>query len=399
MPVIQNFQAFMNSGGLVCPAGKSKIEYGVADEPNLFVLCRASAGSVPTWWVRLKNKRGTNFYRRLGTVKELSLVQARKLAQQIKAEHMVSLKSQPASEPVKAPDQMTLDRFFHDIYFPQAKIHKRSFNKDESLYRLRIGPKFGHLPLAEINRRDVQTFHQGLLTEGLAAASCNHYVVLMRRLLSVAVSLDLLQKNVLRGIPLMPLSNFRDVYLSQDETTRLVAVLTQDANRPVCMALLMAMNTAARKMEVLKAKWSDIDMTNRLWYIPPENNKAKRPKHLALNDGSMQILTQMQAVRKGEYVFPNPATGLPYTTIARVFWRLRKKAQLPENFRVHDLRSSFSERYLSSPGSSIYTLQKLLGHQDIRTTATRYARLSAKSLLEAAQVGSVSMPQLEPQPA
>jgi len=165
------------------------------------------------------------------------------------------------------------------------------------------------------------------------------------------------------------------------------------------MALLFIMNTAARKMECLKAKWSDIDMANRLWYVPPQNNKSKRPKHVALNDGAIKVLVQMQAVRKGDYVFPNPATGLPYTTLARVFWRLRAKAQLPESFRVHDFRASFSERYLASPGSSIYTLQKLLGHQDIRTTATRYARLSAKSLLDAAQVGSVSMPKLEPQPA
>ena len=48
---------------------------------------------------------------------------------------------------------------------------------------------------------------------------------------------------------------------------------------------------------------------------------------------------------------------------------------------------------------SIYTLQKLLGHLDIRTTATRYARLSAKSLLESAEVAAVPMPQLQTEPA
>jgi integrase len=77
-----------------------------------------------------------------------------------------------------------------------------------------------------------------------------------------------------------------------------------------------------------------------------------------------------------------------------VFWRLRAKAGLPKNFRVHDLRSSFSARYLGA-GGSIFSLQKLLGHQDVRTTATHYARLSAKSLLEASNMGTVSMPQLD----
>ena len=394
MPVIQNFQAFI-ANGLVCPLDKKKVEYSVADEPGLFVECRASAKALPTWYLRLKNAQGTNIYRKLGTVKDVSLAQARKLSKQIKAEHMVAVKAEAAVKPAPAQDQMTLERFFHDIYLPQAKIHKRSWVKDESLYRLRIGPKFGHVLLSEINRRNVQSFHQGLLIEGLSAATCNHHVVLMRRFLSVAVSLDLLQKNVLKGIPLMPLANFSDVYLSPSETARLVEVLTTDANKPVCAALLFIMNTAARKMEALKAKWADVDMVNRVWHIPTENNKSKRPKTLPLNDGAMQVLSQLESKGTSQYVFPNPETDLPYTSIARVFWRLRKKAGLPENFRVHDFRGSFSERYLGANGS-IFTLQKLLGHQDVRTTATRYARLSARSLLEGASLGSVAMPQLQP---
>jgi integrase len=393
MPVIENFQAFMASGGLVCPTDKQKIEYAVADEPGLFVECRASIKSQPTWYLRQKNEKGTNTYHRLGIVKDLSLSQACKLARQHKTEHRVNLKAAVTADLVKP--EMTLDRFFHDVYLPQAKIHKRSWVKDESLYRMRIGPKFGHIALSGLNRLDVQAFHQGLLAEGLAAATCNHHVVLMRRFLSVAVSLDLIQKNVLKGIPLMPLANFSDVYLSKDETARLVEVLTTDANKPVCAALLFILNTAARKMEALKAKWSDIDMVNRVWHIPTENNKSKRPKTLPLNDGAMQVLSQLESNGKCEYVFPNPETGLPYTSIARVFWRLRKKADLPKNFRVHDFRGSFSERYLGANGS-IFTLQKLLGHQDVRTTATRYARLSARSLLDGASLASVPMPQMQP---
>lgn len=394
MPIIEKFQVFMVDG-LVCPLDKKKIEYSVADEPGLFLECRASAKALPTWYLRLKNAKGTNVYKKLGTVKDVSLSQARKLVKQIKAEHLVAVKAESAVKPAPAQDQMTLERFFHDIYLPQAKIHKRSWVKDESLYRLRIGPKFGPVLLSEINRLRVQTFHQGLLTEDLSAATCNHHVVLMRRFLSVAVSLDLIQKNVLKGIPLMPLANFSDVYLSAEETARLVEVLTTDANKPVCAALLFILNTAARKMEALKAKWADVDMVNRVWHIPTENNKSKRPKTLPLNDGAMQVLSQLDSKGASQYVFPNPETDRPYTSIARVFWRLRKKAGLPENFRVHDFRGSFSERYLGANGS-IFTLQKLLGHQDVRTTATRYARLSARSLLEGASLGSVAMPQLQP---
>ena len=41
MPVISFTPAFINTG-LVCPPDKQRIEYSVADEPGLFVECRAS---------------------------------------------------------------------------------------------------------------------------------------------------------------------------------------------------------------------------------------------------------------------------------------------------------------------------------------------------------------------
>ncbi len=392
MAVIENFQAFLVSGGLVCPSDKAKIEFSVSDEPGLFALVRNNSASAPVWVQRLKNAQGTNTYRKLGLVSQISLSAARKLSREAKAEHLVAMKAQAATVHAVAAD-LTLERFFYDVYLPEAKIHKRSWDKDVSLFRLRIAAKFGHLTLSQITRRDVQAFHHALLAEGLSPASCNHYVVLMRRLLSVAVTLDIIQKNVLTGIQLMPVDNLRDVFLSPEQTERFVEVLTTDANRSVCMALLFMLNTASRKMEALKAKWVDIDLENQLWYIPAVNNKSKRPKTLPLNAGAIQVLMQLESKGKSEYLFPSPESGRPYTTLARVFWRLRAKAGLPANFRVHDLRSSFSARFLGA-GGSIFSLQKLLGHQDVRTTTKHYARLSAKSLLEASNVGAVEMPLL-----
>ena len=71
--------------GLVCPSDKKKIEYSVAEEPGLFVECRDSATAIPTWYLRLKNAKGTNIYRKLGTVRELSLIQSCRLAKQVRA--------------------------------------------------------------------------------------------------------------------------------------------------------------------------------------------------------------------------------------------------------------------------------------------------------------------------
>ncbi len=312
MPVIQNFAEFIAAGGLVCPEGKEKIEYSVSDEPGLFVECRASAKSEPQWVLRVKNAKGTNVYKRLGTVKAVSLTQVRKMARQAKVEHEGAVKAEVAAAAVaavtvKAP--MLLSEFVEQLYEKHARLHKRSFGKDASLYRLRIGPKFGHVPLAEISRLEVQKFSNELHEEGLSPASVNHYVILLRRYLSLAVSWDLIPRNVLKGIPLMPVNNLRDLYMTPEETSRLVQVLTTDANTTVCAILLFLLNTGARKMEAIKAKWVDVDLDNRLWHIPAENNKSKRSKTLPLNDGALEVLTKLNSMAGVNYP-DRPATTI-----------------------------------------------------------------------------------------
>jgi hypothetical protein len=56
---------------------------------------------------------------------------------------------------------------------------------------------------------------------------------------------------------------------------------------------------------------------------------------------------------------------------------------LPE-FRVHDLRHSFAS-HLVNAGRSLYEVQELLGHADIKTTS-RYAHLSRERLVAAVEV-------------
>jgi integrase len=403
MAVVQNFQAFMNGGGLICPAGKSKIEWAVADEPGLFVECRVSAKAIPTWYLRQKNSTGTNTYSRLGTVKELSLAQARKLAQQIKSEAAsVPPKTGKANAAPKAtPTEMTLERFFWDLALPQVRAHKRASSvvKDLSLFEKAkngLSGKFGHLPLSAIRRRDVEIFQNAMLAEGLSPSTVRHHTVLLSRLLNLAVGWELLERNPLRGIGHVAVSNWRTIYMTPEQTRRLVEVLSTDENRPVCSIILFLLNSGCRKMEAIKCQWSDIDFDNKQWTIPPAHSKSKRRQTLPISEVTLQLLNDLPSKGKSIYVFPNPATGLPFVTISRVWYRLRAKAGLSPAMHLHDLRACLAERLLSG-GASLYLVQRLLTHQDSRTTQA-YARLAPKALFEGINLASVPMPQPQSQP-
>ncbi len=57
---------------------------------------------------------------------------------------------------------------------------------------------------------------------------------------------------------------------------------------------------------------------------------------------------------------------------------------------MHDLRHSFAS-FMVNAGRSLYEVQKILGHTQIKTTQ-RYAHLSQDSLLSAANVVSQLVP-------
>lgn len=391
MPVMTFSPAFMATG-LVCPADKKRIEWSVADEPGLFVECRASDRAVPTWYLRLKNAQGTNVYKRLGTIKEVSLTQARKMARQLKVEHGEALKQAPVQKPVLA--EMQFDTFMAEHYFPYVKVHKRSWIRDDQLYRLRIKPKFGDARLCDITRYGVQQFQNHLATTGLSPASQDHHIKLLRRTLNLALEWEFIDRNVLKGVKLLNVDNQLHDVPTEVQLERLVSILRTDPNRPVCHIVMFLLCTGARLAEALNAKWNEVDLENGLWTIPAATAKSKKSRTVPLNDSAMWVLAEAKKVGQFDAVFANPATGKPFTTITRVWYRLRREAGI-EKMRLHGARHFFAQMVVSS-GRSLYDVQVLLGHADPRVSQ-RYAKLNMNTLREAAGTASllVSAPKPE----
>nr|WP_315491066.1 tyrosine-type recombinase/integrase [uncultured Rhodoferax sp.] len=341
-----------------------------------------------TWYQRLQKACGNNTYKRLGTLKDVSLSQAKKLSEQARAEHQLALRN--AVAPVVETQVLTLSAFMSEHYMPHAKLHKRSAKKDEQLFRIHIGPRFGHLHLTKITKREVQVFHNDLLTKGQSPASADHSIKLLRRALNLAVQWDFMEKNPLQGIALFNVDNSVENYLDDAAVQRLVGILQADKNRTVSLVLMFLVSCGARKTSALQAKWCEVDMENRVWRIPASNSKSKKAAHVPLNDSAMYVLGQLDTKDKSEYLFLNKETGKPYTTISKVWYRLRKAAGLNDKVRIHDLRHTFASMLVSA-GRSLYEVQQILGHSDPKVSM-RYAHLSSKRLQDAANAASVLVP-------
>jgi integrase len=125
-----------------------------------------------------------------------------------------------------------------------------------------------------------------------------------------------------------------------------------------------------------------------VWRIPASNSKSKRVRSVPLNDVALEVLGEAGTEGRFAHVFINERTGKPYTTIMKVWSRLRRKAGL-ERVRIHDLRHQYAP-FLVNAGHSLYDVQKILGHTDPAVTQ-RYAHLSSAALQAAANSASLAM--------
>ena len=156
----------------------------------------------------------------------------------------------------------------------------------------------------------------------------------------------------------------------------------------------MLILTGALKREVLDAPWEDFDLGRRAWRIPI--SKSGKARHVPLSDGALTLLATMPRKSDCKWAFANPKTGKPYVSIFYVWNTTHKNAGLSD-VRMHDLRHSFASLLINS-GRTLYEVQLILGHTQVKTTQ-RYAHLSQDTLLAAANsattaLGAAMMPRM-----
>ena len=365
--------------GLTCPEGKARVELCDIELPGLYVLVSASAPGHGTYFLRYKDHSKKTCHEKIGRTSEISLMDARKKAKSLKA--TIQLGADPRGEAKARREVITFTEFFELHYLPYVTPRKRSWKRDEELFRLRIKGVLGSKRLNEITRQQIQTLHTSLLAEGLAPATCDHHVKLLKHAFNLAIDWDLLtEKNPAARVPLFNAENRVNNFLDGPALRRLLDVLQTDPNRTVCTVALLSLSTGCRLNEALSARWEDVDLENKLWHISGAVAKGKRSKILPLSETAISAIESLDSKGRSQYLFVNSLTGEKLTTIAKVFNRLRNLASLP-HFRFHDLRHQYATM-LARSGRSTVEIQQLLSHRSPVTTQ-KYLHLSATDLLEA----------------
>lgn len=162
MPITKLNQQFI-SNKLNCPQGKTRIEYCDADLAGLYIEVRATSQGQGTYYLRYKNTAGKTSHKKLGRTQNITLAEARKQAKNLKAE--IALGADPRQEEKAKKAVLTYTEFFEQHYLPYVTPRKRSWSKDQEMYRLRLKSVMGDKRLNQITRQQIQQFHTKLKGE------------------------------------------------------------------------------------------------------------------------------------------------------------------------------------------------------------------------------------------
>ena len=268
-------------------------------------------------------------------------------------------------------------------YLEQHAIPKkrpRSVANDRSMIDRIILPRLGSKKVSAVQSRDIHALHAAMKGTPHQA---NRVLALASKMFSLAVSWGWRSDNPVKSIERYQ-EGRRERWLSDDELTKLLTVLSERPNQRAANAVRFQLLTGARIGEVLSASWSDIDLERGVWIKPSHHTKQKRTEHLPLSAPAMALLAKMRKSADSAqlYMFPGNVPDKPLQGIKK-FWRNVIEQSGLKDYRLHDNRHTHASHLVSS-GLSLEIVGRLLGHTNPLTTK-RYAHLADDPLRAAAQ--------------
>ena len=178
-----------------------------------------------------------------------------------------------------------------------------------------------------------------------------------------------LEINPLSKVKSPSLNRSRERRLKAGEYNRLVTACSLSKNPWLKPIVLLAVETAMRRGELLALNWGHVRSENRTCYLPVTKNGSSREIPLSLN--ALQILHELPRSFNGR-VIPLSATAL------RGLWsRAIRRAGLID-LRFHDLRHEATSRFFEK-GLNVMEVAAITGHKDLRMLQ-RYTHLRAEDL-------------------
>lgn len=170
------------------------------------------------------------------------------------------------------------------------------------------------------------------------------------------------------------------VVLSREEVCRFFAALRSLKQRAI---LMTTYGSGLRITEAISLQVDDIDSDRMMILI--RCGKGKKQRHVVLSKLLLQVLREYwKAAQPTRFLFPGRGKSGHISRVAvfNACKQAMKDANISKNISPHTMRHSFATHLLED-GTDIRTIQMLLGHRSIGTTAL-YTHVAQGAVLSTA---------------
>jgi integrase len=316
----------------------------------------------------------------LGQYPALSLANARK--ERTKAKELLANNIDPQEH---RNDQLALDKFKASTTFLfvasnwfEIKKTKIAETTSISLWRSlenHILPALGHRPIDKITAPEAIKALEPLAAKGSLELT-SKIIGYLNEIMTHAVNTGLLDHNALAGIRAAfktpKVTNMPS--LPPSELPELMQTIARASIKIVTRFLIeWQLHTMVRPGEAAIAKWDNIDFEAKLWNIPADDMKKKRPHSVPLTSQALSLLNAIKPISgHREFIFPadrKPSKPSCSQTANRALSRMGYKGRLV----AHGLRSIASTT-LNEQGFEGDVIEAALAHIDSNEVRRAYNR-------------------------
>ena len=227
---------------------------------------------------------------------------------------------------------------------------------------------------AVLGPEDIRTYQLYLMNERkLAPSSIQIAIAALRFLYRVTLKKKWDLKEV---IPSPKSATKLPVVLSPDEVIRFLGCLNNIKHRAILTTCYAA---GLRISEAVHLKLTDIDSQRMV--IRVAQGKGQKDRYVMLSPKLLETLrSYWSTARPKEWLFPGDFPDQPITrfTIAVACEKARRRSGISKPITPHSLRHAFAVHLLEA-GTDVRTIQLLLGHRNLTTTA-RYLRIATSKV-------------------
>jgi integrase/recombinase XerD len=221
----------------------------------------------------------------------------------------------------------------------------------------------------QLGAEDIRRYQLFLIQEKkLAWSSYNQIVCALRFFYAKTLKHAFL----LQDIPFPRREQRLPLILSKEEVARILSAPLHLKSRALLMTIYA---TGLRRSEVARLRVSDIDSARMT--ITVYQGKGKKDRVVMLSPVLLETLRQYwRQAKPKQWLFPGETPDQPISgnDIFAVFHNAVRRAGITKQVSPHSLRHSFATHLLES-GTDLRTIQILLGHRSLKTTA-RYLHVS-----------------------